>query len=78
MALSKKTKEIVIVALADKKAGQELAAAVDAGNSQAASVAAIGSQTPAVDQTTTNANIAAVAAKVDAVIAALKAAKLMA
>lgn len=78
MALSKRTKEIAIVALADKKAANEITAAIDAGNSQAASVAPIGAQTPAVDQTTTNANIAAVAAKVDAVIAALKAAKLMA
>lgn len=75
MALSKRTKEILVVAMADKKAANELAAVAAA---QAATVAAIGTQTPAVDQTTTNANIAAVAAKVDAILAALKAAGLMA
>lgn len=77
MALSKKTKDILVVAMADKKSATELAAAVDAGSSQAASVAAIGAQTPAVDQTTTNANIAAIQAKVDAILASLKAAGVM-
>jgi hypothetical protein len=43
MALSKKTKEILTVALANKVAAAELAAAVDAGgNSQAAAIAALG------------------------------------
>lgn len=43
MALSNKTKEILVVALANKVAATELAAAVDlGGNSQAAAVAAIG------------------------------------
>lgn len=77
MALSKKTKDIMVVAMADKKSATELAAAVDAGSAQAASVAAIGTQTPAVDQTTTNANIAAIQAKVDAILASLKAAGVM-
>lgn len=41
--LSKRTKDIVIVALADKRAGQELASAIDAGgNAQASAVAALG------------------------------------
>lgn len=40
MALSKRTKDIMIVALADKKSATELASAVDAGgNPQAAHVA---------------------------------------
>ncbi|NJO48113.1 MAG: hypothetical protein HC840_00190 [Leptolyngbyaceae cyanobacterium RM2_2_4] len=89
MALSDKTKEIMIVALANKAAGQELAAAVDAGgNAQAASVAAIGATTDLVGVDGTGSNAAplagtesrldAIEAKVDAVIAALKAAGLMA
>ena len=46
MALSEKTKEILIVAMANKKAGEELAAAVDAGsNAQAESVAVLGTTT---------------------------------
>lgn len=47
MALSKKTKEIMVVALANKVAGQELAAAVDSLHAvaAAASVAAIGTTT---------------------------------
>lgn len=71
MALSKKTKEIMVVALADKKAGQELAAAVDAAaNNQAATIAAIADPSTATAEDVAN--------KVNAVIAALKAAKLMA
>lgn len=44
MALSEKTKEILIVALANKKAGEEIAQAIDSdnGNPQAASVAVLG------------------------------------
>ena len=78
MALSAKAKKRLEVAMARRAEANEVIAAIESGaNSAAASVAAIGAQTPAVDQTTTNANIAAVAAKVDAVIAALKAAGLM-
>jgi len=89
MALSDKTKEIMIVALANKAAGQELAAAVDAGgNSQAAAVAAIGTTVALVGVDGTGSNAApltetesrldVIEAKVDAVIAALKGAGLMA
>lgn len=58
--------------------GAEIAAAIDAGGSatKAAAIAAltpVGAQTPAIDQTTTNANIAALQAKIDSIIAALKA-----
>lgn len=43
MALSEDTKKIIVVALANKRAGEELAAAVDSGsNPQAAAIAAIG------------------------------------
>ena len=89
MALSQRTKDIVVVALADKKAGEELAAAVDSGsNPQAASVAAIGATANLVGVDGTGSNAAplvgtearldAVEAKIDALIAALKAAGLMA
>lgn len=78
MALSAKAKRRLEVAMARRQEANEVIAAIEAGgNTPAAAVAPIGAQTPAVDQTTTNANIAAVAAKVDAVIAALKAAGLM-
>lgn len=89
MALSKKTKEVLVVAMADKKAATELAAAVDAsGNAQAAAVAPLGVTTDLVGVDGTGSNAAplvgtearldAIEAKVDAVIAALKAAGLMA
>lgn len=70
MALSKRTKEIAVVALADKKAANELTAAIDSGNSQAASVAPIATPASATAEDAAN--------KVNQVIAALKAAKLMA
>ena len=89
MALSKKTKEILTVAMADKKSAAELAAAVDAaGNAQAAAVAALGATANLVGVDGTGSNAAplagtearldAIEVKVDAVIAALKAAGLMA
>ena len=89
MALSKKTKEILTVAMADKKAATELAAAVDAGgNSQAAAVAALGATVALVGVDGAGSNAAplvetesrldAAEGKIDAVIAALKAAGLMA
>lgn len=89
MALSKKTKEILTVAMADKKSAAELAAAVDAsGNAQAAAVAAIGvtANLVGVDGTGSNAaplvgtesRLDVIESKIDAVIAALKAAGLMA
>jgi hypothetical protein len=40
--------------------------------SKPSAISAVGTQTPAVDQSTTNANIAALQAKLDALIAALK------
>ena len=89
MALSAKTKKIVEIALADRKAAAELSAAIDSGsNTPAASVAALGATVNlvGVDGTLSNAaplvgteaRLDAIEAKVDAVIAALKAAGLMA
>lgn len=70
MSLSDKTKEIMIVALANKKAGEELANAVDAAqNKVAANVAEI------ADPSTATAEDAAEA--INAVIQALVAAGLM-
>ena len=40
--------------------------------SKPSGIAAVGAQTPAVDQATTNANIAALRAKIDALLLALK------
>lgn len=40
--------------------------------SKPSAISAVGTQTPAVDQATTNTNIAALQAKLDALIAALK------
>lgn len=43
MALTKRTKEVLVVAMADRKAANELADAVDAGfNAEADAVAALG------------------------------------
>lgn len=89
MALSKKTKEILTVAMADKKSAAEIAAAVDASTAKvAASIAAIGATANLVGVDGTGSNAAplagtesrldAIEAKVDALIAALKAAGLMA
>jgi hypothetical protein len=78
MALSKKTKEIMVVALADKKAATELAAAVDAaGNSQAAHVANV-TAADATDLASAEALANANKAAINAILAALQAAKLMA
>ena len=88
MALSKKTKEIMVVALADKKAGTELAAAVDSLHAVAAAahVANItSSNLVGVDGTGSNAaplagtetRLDALEAKVNAILAALQAASLM-
>lgn len=87
--LSQRTKDIVVVALADRRAGQELASAVDAGgNSQAATVAALGvtANLVGVDGTGSNAaplvgteaRLDAIEAKIDAILASIKAAGLMA
>lgn len=108
MSLTKRTKDILVVAMADKKAANELSAAVDAGgNAQAAAVAALGATadlsaaaaavttggTPDCDAAAVEAGINAAVdalagevearldaseAKIDAIIAALKAAGLMA
>lgn len=54
--LSQRTKDILVVAMADKKAGEELATAIDSGsNPQAAAVAALaGTLTGTVDGTIAN------------------------
>ncbi len=90
--LSEKVRKILIVAMANKAAAKELADAVDnGGNPQAATVAALGVMAPVgvVDvadagpadvaiAADVDARLASLQAKIDAVIAALKAAGLMA
>lgn len=86
--LSKKTKDVLAVAMANKVAAKELASAVDAGgNTQAAHVANITSANlVGVDGTGSNAaplagtetRLDALEAKVNAILAALQAAGLMA
>lgn len=85
MSLSSKAKEVLIVAVANKSVGEEISAAIDSGaNDQAASVAAIGVTTDltdvggAADLATTEARLDVIEAKIDEVIAALKAAGIMA
>ena len=89
MSLSKKAKEVLVVAVANKSVGDEIADAIDAGsNDQAAAVAVIGATTDltgvdgtgsnAADLATTEARLDVVEAKIDEVIAALKAAGIMA
>lgn len=89
MALSEKTKRRIEVALARRAEALELIAAVEAGaNPQAAAVAAIGTTVDLVGVDGTGSNAAplvetearldVIEAKIDAVIAALKAAGLMA
>lgn len=88
MALSKKQRELLAVALADEAVAKQIADAVDAGaNPKAASVAVIGATTnlvaPAVIADAaplagTESRLDAVEAKIDAVINALKNAGLMA
>lgn len=80
MALSNETVKRLIISLTGDQYGNEVANAINAASSSlsaAADVAAIGTQTPATDQASTNTNIAAVAAKVDAILSAMKAAELM-
>lgn len=88
MALSQKTRSVLRVAVANKSVAQELADAIDAASAaKAASVAPIGTTTNLVGVNGTGNNAAplvetesrldAVEAKIDAVIAALKAAGLM-
>lgn len=74
MALSSNARYVLECALANARLAKEVA---DRADRQAASVAALGALTPAIDQATTNTNLDALQAKVDAVIAALKAAALM-
>lgn len=87
MALSQSTKEILVVAMANRAAANELSAAVDAaGNAQAADVAAV-SQANAATQTASyvQADVQSIAdlanankVAINAALAALKAAGLMA
>lgn len=80
MALSKRTKEITVVALADKKAADELTAAIDAGapTTPAAAVAAVASADADVTYgAEEQALVNETKAQLNAVIAALKAAGLM-
>ena len=89
MALSLKARAVIISGLANRAVGKEVADAIDlGGNVQAASVAAIGATTAlvgvdgvgnnAAPLAGTEARLDVVEGKIDAVIAALKAAGLMA
>jgi hypothetical protein len=91
MALSKAARKRLEVAMARRAEAQEVADAIDAGgNAQAAAVAALGAQTAvgstdgsggagdAAKATDVDNRIQALQQKLDAVIAALKAAGLMA
>ena len=86
MALSLKARAVLISGLANKAVGKEVADAIDAGgNAQAASVSAFSPATSAdltgadtVDQATLESEIGSLKAKINGVIAALKAAGLMA
>ena len=89
MSLSTKAKEVLTVAVANKSVSEEISAAIDAGsNDQAGTVAAIGTTTDltgvdgtgsnAADLATTEARLDVIEAKIDEVIAALKAASIMA
>jgi len=89
MALSTKAKAAMRIALASKELGDEVSSAIDSGsNPQAASVAAIGATADLVGVDGSGSNAAplvetesrldAAEGKIDEVIAALKAAGLMA
>lgn len=91
MSLSKKARDVMRVAFANKSVASEVADAIDLGvNPKAASVAAIGSTInlvgtngsgnvgDAAPLAETESRLDAVEAKIDAVIAALKSAGLMA
>lgn len=78
MALSKKTKEIVTVALADKKAAAEFTAAVDASSAKQATHVANVTTADATDLASAEALANASKAKINEILAALQAAKLMA
>ena len=89
MALSDKAKEALRRAVTEDESADEIEAAINAGaNDQAASVAAIGTTTDltgvdgtgnnAADLATTEARLDVIEAKIDEVIAALKAANIMA
>jgi hypothetical protein len=88
MALSQKARNVLKVAVANKAVAQEIADAIDTGaNEKAASVAPIGTTANLVGVDGTGSNAAplagtesrldAIESKVDALIAALKAAGLM-
>lgn len=88
MSLSSRTKDIVEVALADRKAADELTAAIDAGgNAQAAVVTAItssnlvgvdGTGSNAAPLVETEARLDAIESKINAILTSLKNAGLMA
>jgi hypothetical protein len=91
MALSKAARKRLEVAMARRAEAQEVADAIDAGgNAQAAAIAALGAQSAvgttdgsggagdAALATDVNSRVQAIQQKLDAVIAALKAAGLMA
>jgi hypothetical protein len=90
MSLSKETKEIMVVALANKKAAEELSSAVDAASAASTQTAAQSAITSSnlvgVDGTGSNAaplagtetRLDAIESKINALIAAMKASGQMA
>ena len=68
MSLSKRTKDIMIVALADKRAGQELSSAVDVGSAGAdsADASAVAAAASAAAASSSASDAAASAAAIDA------------
>lgn len=88
MSLSQKTKEILVVAMADKKSATELAAAVDAlhavapaahiANITSANLVGVdGTGSDAAPLAGTETRLDAIEAKLNAILAALQAASLM-
>jgi hypothetical protein len=90
MALSEKAREILVVAMANKKVALEVADAIDAAQAAASQAAAVADITSSnlvgVDGTGSNAaplagtetRLDAIESKINAILAALKAAGLMA
>jgi len=77
MALSKRTQDILVVALADKKAGQEVAASVAAALATPAAHVANVTTADATDLASAEALANANKAAINAILAALQAAGLM-
>lgn len=79
MALSQKAREILVVAMANAKAANEVADAIDAAeNAAQAEAAAVADLNQTISDPPTQAEVQAISDKVDELLAALRAAGLMA